>query len=180
MNLVLIWTKEYENAELQNISPETLSDIYLFLEELKRQESVDIDDIHRKIFSMYGVFLRWILDDIKLLRRLKIVAFIIAHNEVPKNLLPEEAVFADAFRKIIETTRREKEIIGDPLELIRVEKRVDKKIKRQPVIVQTEIRSLVGMDGLVYRGLRKGTIANIPTKNYELLIGRGAQIKELS
>ena len=178
-NLILAWTKEYENSDLQDIDPDLFSSISFFLAELEKKALEEENSISREIFSMYKKIVEWILADLALIRKLKIASRIIAYGQPPKKLLPEEIAFADALKIVLEASERKERVVEDPLKSVRVKCSKDETIERLIVISQSKLRSFVGADTLVYRGLRKGTIMNIPKKNYELLVSKKAYVKSI-
>lgn len=181
-NLKFVWMRELENKELQTISPDFLSQAQSLLSDLQKSPT-DMDEVHKKVYSLCSKILRWAINDVRFIRRLKIFSIILSREKIEEingNLLREEEILIEALTEALKSLGGEVETIRDPLLTIRVDIDIHRKAERKLILLQTTLKDLVGSDGLIYRGLREKTIANIPQKNFELLVERNVKVKSLS
>ncbi|MCR8433103.1 MAG: hypothetical protein NDP13_02540 [Crenarchaeota archaeon] len=178
-NLKLIWMKELEESELQTINLELLSRLRSLISGSPKL-SEDADEIHREAYLICNKIIQWILNDIRLIRRLKILLSALLQRRIYGNMLPEEEVLIETLSRTLQNIEEEVKVAEDPLEKIRVNVSVDRKMERKLILTQSSLKNLVGLDGVNYRGLREKAIINIPQKNYELLVERNARIKPLN
>jgi len=152
--LYSLWLNERVNPSLGKLDIDTLQKAQEYLRKEKKNE----------LQKIIGRLIEFLLNDIAKMRMSKIISCVLS-GELIGNPFPWEI---ELFKRIKEsltfpTIQPAKEDFLSSLILnVKIPKET---IKRKLVRITRDLPPFLGVDGIIYRGLKRKTIANIPEEN---------------
>jgi len=160
-NLLIMLKKLYSLWLNERICP-TLSK--LDIEALQKAQEYLKKENKNELQRIIGKLIEFLLNDIAKMRMSKIITCVLS-GELTGNPFPWEI---ELFQKIRESLTfptlqpTEEKLLDDFVLDVRVSK---ESIRRKLVRITKDLPPFLGVDGIIYRGLKRKTIANIPEEN---------------
>lgn len=141
------WVSEKESAEPQRPPPGFMSDVQRYLENLGKLE----DGLPRKLMEVEGQRIKWMLDNIMLLRREKIC------------------------KKVLEGSLTQGILFEDEIQLFKSPKQEGSEGGAKKILVRMlgDVPSFVGADLRTYGPYKTEDVVLLPAQNAEAMIKRG-------
>ena len=178
--VVYVWKNEIKSPDIQKIDYNFYSQALETIERLEEEKKNATSNIHIDAIDVILWILRYIVEDIRNTRIMKILYKWLCRNIEPQDLLREEReiiIAMDTALKSIISKAREPEFILDRYHIEEFE--IDKKTERVLCISKVDLEDFVGIDLLFYRGIKKGSIILIPKENFELFREKKVKLNEV-
>ena len=170
--ILTVWHLESSSSYIQPLDVKKIYQASRILEE-KIQNLNNLGELEKEIIISEVKILKKILLDIARLRLNKLLSGLLYETELPlENLLPFEKSFYIKIRALISDFFKnfsKDQIITEDLNALRSDipseyiPKTD--LEYSIAIAYNDIKAFVGVDGLIYRGIREGDVLSLPIEN---------------
>ena len=150
-----MWLSERESEELTQLDQDALDDAQRFI---SRAES----ELEKVVANLLAL----LLEDITRMRITKLVKAAL-EGSLKGSPLPRERELFKHLRALLEGERQPTPTFD--FSMLEIEAEPIEHHTKSLIVLTSDIPPFYGVDGLVYRGLRKGTVANVPRENAKLI-----------